>query len=75
MPNPFTAHPRSVGEGYFEHLWSALKVWGALVAATAAVFIHAFLPFLFPTTGSRILQRLLAARERPHKKTGQPGGA
>jgi hypothetical protein len=68
MDNPFTAHPRSVGEGYFEHMGSALRVWAWLVAASGAVLVHAFLPFLFPTTGSRILQRLLAGRERPHKR-------
>ncbi len=68
MTNPFTAHPRSVGEGYFEHMGSALRVWAWLLVATTVVFVHAFLPFLFPTTGSRILRDLLAARERPHKR-------
>ena len=68
MANPFTDHPRSVGEGYFEHFWSATKVWPSLLVAAAAVFVHSFLPFLFPTTGSEILKRLLVARERPHKK-------
>ncbi len=75
MPNPFTAHPRSVGEGYFEHMASALRVWAWLAVATTVVLIHAFLPFLFPTTGSRILKNLLAARDRPHKKKPAEGSS
>lgn len=64
MENPFTAHPRSVGETYFRHMASALRVWFWLAVATCVVFIHAFLPFLFPTTGSTILKSLLAGRDR-----------
>lgn len=71
MRNPFTVHPASVGEGYFEHMASALGVWARLFLATSAVFIHAFLPFLFPDTGSSILKQLIYERDRPHKK-GQP---
>jgi hypothetical protein len=71
MRNPFTAHPASVGEGYFEHMASALGVWVRLFLATTVVFIHAFLPFLFPETGSSILKQLLYERDRPHKR-GMP---
>jgi len=64
MPNPFTEHPRSVGESYIQHMLSALRVWFWLAISATVVFIHAFLPFLFPTTGSEILKRLLAGRDR-----------
>jgi len=64
MENPFTAHPRSVGENYLQHMASALRVWFWLVVAACLVFIHAFLPFLFPTTASELLKRLLAGRDR-----------
>ena len=64
MPNPFTDHPRSVGESYLQHMASALRVWFWLLVSATVVFVHAFLPFLFPTTGSGILKRLLAGRDR-----------
>jgi hypothetical protein len=63
----FTEHPKSVGETYWQHLGTALGVWARLCLASVTVFIHAFLPFLFPTTGSRILKRLLAERDAPHR--------
>jgi len=56
--NLFTKHPNSIGETYFEHLFFALisgvqLVWGGL-----ACIIHAFLPFLFQTTGSQIAKKI-----------------
>jgi hypothetical protein len=63
----FTEHPKSVGETYWQHMGSALGVWLRLCVAGTVVFIHAFLPFLFPTTGSRILKQLLAGRDSPER--------
>ena len=57
-----TEYPRSVGETYWQHMGTALGVWLRLWLATTVVFIHAFLPFLFPTTGSRIMKQLLVER-------------
>lgn len=54
----FFAHPRSVGESYFQHMASALSFFGLLVAAAGAALIHALLPALFEKTASRIVVRL-----------------
>lgn len=63
----FTEHPKSVGETYWRHMGTALGVWLRLGVAGTCVFIHAFLPFLFPTTGSRILKQLLVERDAPDR--------
>ena len=63
----FTEHPKSVGETYWQHMGTALGVWLCLGIAGTAVFAHAFLPFLFPTTGSRILKQLLVERDSPDR--------
>jgi hypothetical protein len=56
--NPFTAHPRDVGESYLEHgvfacRYGAKMTWGGIAA-----FLHGLFPFLFKTTGSRITREL-----------------
>jgi len=57
----FAAHPRSVGETYLDHLHTAARFGGAMVAAGAACLVHAFVPALFERTGSRTVKRLYAA--------------
>jgi Family of unknown function (DUF6356) len=54
----FLAHPRSVGESYFEHGAMALGFAGRLFAAACACFVHALAPALFARTGSRIIAEL-----------------
>ena len=49
MYNPFTKHPHSVGETYFEHMWNALKVVFQIQIISLIIYVHAFLPFLFET--------------------------
>ena len=49
MYNPFTKHPHSVGETYFEHMWCALKFCFKLQVLSLIINIHALLPFLFET--------------------------
>ncbi len=56
----FTAHPASVDETYFEHLWFALRFAGLLALAAGAALLHALLPFLCEKTASRIIARLYA---------------
>ncbi len=64
----FSEHPASVGETYGEHLGEALSFAGPLLAAGCACFVHALLPFLFTSTGSRTVaalhQRMVVARRR-----------
>ena len=54
----FLAHPRSVGEGYFEHQRMALGFSLRLLAAGTACLIHALVPALFRSTGSRTVAQL-----------------
>lgn len=54
----FTEHPTSVGETYFEHLGVALGFGLAMTLSGLACIVHAFLPPLFVTTGSRAVQGL-----------------
>ncbi|MDB5686042.1 MAG: capsule biosynthesis protein [Rhizorhabdus sp.] len=54
----FLDHPRSVGESYFEHQRASLTVAAALLGAGLAACVHAVIPSLFRTTGSRTIARL-----------------
>jgi len=54
----FWAHPRSVGESYFQHLHCALSFAGLLMAAAFACFVHALIPACFEHTASRAVNNL-----------------
>ena len=61
--NPFTAHPHSVGETYFEHCLFACRYGAKMTAGGIAAFLHGIFPFLFNATGSRITRELYATLE------------
>jgi hypothetical protein len=67
--NPFTRHPREVGETYFEHMAAAAGVGLRMAAGAAACFVHAVFPFLFVRTGSATIDRL---HRKIHKRTDGP---
>jgi len=56
--NPFTAHPRDVGETYFEHGLFASRYGAKMTLGGSAALVHAVFPFLFEKTGSRITREL-----------------
>ncbi|KRB85065.1 hypothetical protein ASE00_21530 [Sphingomonas sp. Root710] len=56
----FLAHPRSVGEGYWEHFRVASTVGVKMVAGGLACFVHALVPSLHKRTGSRTIRGLNA---------------
>ena len=58
MSNPFTTHPRSVGESYLEHGAFACRYGAKMTLGGLAAFVHGLFPFLFETTGSRITREL-----------------
>jgi hypothetical protein len=64
----FTDHPASVNETYFGHMTFAFWFASRLAMATSAALVHAFLPFLFETTASRIVREL---SERTHKRNAR----
>ena len=63
MRNPFTAHPRDVGESYLEHGVFACRYGAKMTLGGLAALLHGVLPFLFQTTGSRITRELAASLE------------
>lgn len=67
--NPFTRHPREIGEGYFEHMGVASKVGFQLAGGAIACFVHAVFPFLFVRTGSETIDKL---HRQIHKRTDRP---
>jgi len=54
----FREHPASVGETYVEHMGVATSFGFTLIKAGLACLVHAFLPFLFTTTGKRTIEDL-----------------
>jgi hypothetical protein len=67
----FTAHPASVGESYFEHLFRAVYFGVRMVFAGIACLVHGVLPFLFVRTGSRAIAEL-NDRMVVNRRTGLP---
>ncbi len=67
--NPFTRHPREVGESYFEHMGVASRVGWQMAAGAAACFVHALFPFLFATKGSETIEKL---HRQIHKRVDAP---
>ncbi len=60
--NPFTAHPASVGETYWEHMRFAARFGARMALGGAAAMLHALFPFLCKTTASRINDQLVQMR-------------
>lgn len=76
MQNPFTSHPRSVGETYYEHLRHASGFGFKMIGAGIACLLHALLPFLFEYTGSNTifkLAKILAKRRGETDQSPRPG--
>ncbi len=67
----FLSHPRSVNESYVEHAAFAGRFALKLLAASAAAFVHAVLPFCFEKTASRMTAELY---QKTHKR-GAPAAA
>lgn len=51
-------HLQQVRQGYFEHMYDALKFSGKAMCASVTFFVHAVIPDFFPATGSAIIQGL-----------------
>lgn len=58
MSISFTEHPHAVGETYGEHFGVASGFGAAMILGGLACMVHAVLPFLCTTTGSRTIRRL-----------------
>ena len=71
MSNPFTAHPHSVHETYFQHLAFALKFGIKMTLGGLAAMVHAAFPFLFVATAGRVCDALQAMRAQSIQRTKQ----
>lgn len=58
--NPFTRHPKEVGESYGRHFGQAAWYGVRMIGGGIACLVHAFFPFLFVHTASRTMDRLHA---------------
>ena len=58
MKQLFTAHPRGVGESYWQHMASAFSFGLRMWVAGLACMVHALLPFLFTATGRNTIYKL-----------------
>jgi hypothetical protein len=54
----FLDHPRSLGEGYWEHQRQALHFAAHMITAGAACAVHALIPTLFSSVASDAVQHL-----------------
>ena len=59
--NPFTKHPREVGESYGEHFGVAIRFGFRMIAGGLGCFVHAVFPFLCQRTGSDTVRGLNAS--------------
>lgn len=59
----FTKHPHSIGETYFQHMFTALKFTLLFVKLAVTAFVHALLPFLFVDTASKKVCKLAKEME------------
>lgn len=71
----FLDHPHAMGESYFEHQRMALSFALQLFAASIACAVHALIPGLCVSTGSRAVadlnERLVVSRRRQRPVEGR----
>lgn len=58
IAKPFTSHPATVDETYWEHARFAFRFSGRLLFAGFAALVHALLPFCFKKTAGNIIREL-----------------
>ena len=63
MSNPFTTHPNSVNETYWQHFAFALQFGFKMTVGGVAALLHAIFPFLFITTAGRLCDELQEMRQ------------
>ena len=67
MTNPFTKHPKEVGETYLEHMWNAMRYSFTFLLLFFVAFIHAIFPFWFTRTASCVVQEMSKHMEKREK--------
>ncbi|MEM7329285.1 MAG: DUF6356 family protein [Pseudomonadota bacterium] len=72
---PFTEHPRSVGESYFEHLQASFGFGVRMLFASLGCFLHGIFPFLCTSTGSAAVTKLHHKMVTHRSKLSSPSNA
>ena len=67
----FLDHPASVGESYGEHGVFAASVGWTMFVGSLACFVHAVVPALFQTTGSRAIKNLHERVTNPQRQASE----
>ncbi len=75
MAISFTKHPNDVGESYAEHFAVAGSFGIAMMLGGLACLVHALLPFLCTTTGSRTIRGLHERMVTHRVRNAVPEGA
>ena len=63
VTNPFTRHPQSAGESYFQHMRVAVGFARQTIGAGMCALVHAIFPMFHQTTASERIQCLAACIE------------
>ena len=63
VTNPFTHHPHSAGESYFQHMRVAIGFARQTIGAGLCALVHAIFPMFHQTTASERIQCLAACIE------------
>ena len=63
VTNPFTRHPHSAGESYFQHMRVAVGFARQTIGAGMCALVHAIFPMFHQTTASERIQCLAACIE------------
>lgn len=66
----FLEHPRSVGQGYLEHLLFAHRFGGRMLRGALAAFIHGLFPRVCQTAAGDAVRALHASLDRRDPKDG-----
>jgi len=67
MSNPFTAHPQSVNETYWENFALVLRFGIKMTLGGFVEFLHAIFPFMFVATACKLCDEL------QHTRLNSPG--
>ena len=69
MHNPFTKHPKKVGENYFQHFAKSIFFCFTFLLLAFTSLIHAIFPFLFEYFGSNKIKELHEYMQKRKEKT------
>ena len=58
LKKKFNEHPNLINETYGQHFCYAIRTAFKLIGIAFVLSIHAFFPFLFQTTASRMLKKI-----------------